>query len=135
MRRMACTRRKKHEPRIIWCSSSVIGQVLDCVVAQIFGEVISGPIGTWGSDMGVVADYLGAELVGLCIEESVEAIKAARQWPAIKWSSWTSFCQWGDMPLSNHVVAVSVRTQHFSNRSSFFRNLAAISGEAAIEVG
>ena len=132
---MTCTRGKQHKERVVWRASCVFGKIRDCVIAQIFGEVISGPIGAWCGDMRVVAHYFRAELIGFCIEESVEAVETARKRPAVEWTSGSGFGEWSDMPFAHHVVAVPVRSQNFTECSSFFRDLAAVAGVATVEVG
>ena len=92
MRRMTCTWCQQHVPRSIRCASCVFSKVCDGVVAQIFSEVVTGPVRTIGGDMRVVAHNFRAVLVCLCIEKSVKAIEAACKWPTIKRTSRSGFC-------------------------------------------
>ena len=85
--------------------------------------------------MRVVAHYFRAELVGLGIKESVEAIKASCKWPTIEWTSGTRFCEWGDVPFAHHVIAVTVRAQNFTEGACFFGDLSSVAGVTTVEVG
>ena len=38
------------------------------------------------------------------------------------------------MPFADHVIAIAVRAQHFRQRTGAVRDLAALTGEAAIEI-
>ena len=86
-------------------------------------------------DMGVVGNQFRRELIGLGIEEAIEAIKATAERPSVERPGRAAFGQRRDMPFADHVVAIAVRPQHFRQRPCLARNLAAISGIAAIEIG
>ncbi len=131
---MACAWCEQHEPRRVRCASRVVRKICNCIVDKIFCEVIAGPISSGCSDVGVVAHYFRTELICFCIEKSVEAIKATSKWPTIEWSCWSCFGQRGDVPFPHHVVAVSMRAQHFSKCACFFCNFSAIAGVATVEV-
>ena len=66
--------------------------------------------------MRVVRNQLRRELVGLGIEEAVEAVKAAAERPAVERPGGAAFGQRRDVPFADHVVAVAVRPQHFRQR-------------------
>ena len=135
MRCMTGTRCKQHHPWCVRCASSVVCNVGDGVINKIFGEVIASPIRARCGDMSVVAHNFRAVLVSLCIEESVEAVKPACKWPSIEGTSGACFGERCDMPFADHVIAISVRAEHFGKSSCFVCDLAAIAGVAAVEVG
>src|SRR5439155_14653917 len=83
----------------------------------------------------VVGHELRRELVGLGIEEAIEAIKAPAERPAVEPPGRAAFGQRRDVPFADHVVAIAVRSQYLRQRPRLARDLAAISGVAAIEIG
>ena len=85
--------------------------------------------------MGIVGHELRRVLVGLGIEEAVEAVKAAAERPAVERAGGAALGQRRDMPFADHVVAIAVRPQHFRQRPRLARDLAAIAGIAAVEIG
>ncbi len=110
-------------------------QVGDRLIDQIGGQVIAASEGTRRVDVAVVAYQFRGVLVGLGIHESVEAVEAAAQWPAVERPCCAGLGQWRDMPLAQHVVAVTVFTQHLGDGAGFPSDLATISGKSAVEVG
>ncbi|CAB4640434.1 unannotated protein [freshwater metagenome] len=135
MRCMTGTRCQQHHPWCVGRASSVVCNIGNGVINEIFGEVIASPVGARCGDMCVVAHNFGAVLISFSIEESVEAIEPARKWPSIKRTSGACLSERCDMPFANHVVAVAVRTKHFGKGACFVCDLAAIAGVAAVEVG
>ena len=127
--------REEHVPRHVGCGSDVARQVRDGLVGEVFGDVVAGCVVAGSGDVGVVADQLGGVLVGFRVEESVEAVKAATERPAVERASRTGFGEWRAVPLTDHVAAVSVRPEHFGERRGVGGDLAAVSGVAAVEVG
>ena len=135
MRRVAGAERDPGQPRQIGPVGGVIGDEADRLVDQIRGQVIAVGVGAGRIDVGVVGDQFRRELVGLGIEEAVEAVEAAAQRPAVERPGGAAFGQRRDMPFADHVVAIAVRPQHLRQRARLARDLAAIAGIAAVEIG
>ena len=135
MRRVAGAERHPGQPRDIGPVGGVIGDEADRLVNQIRREVIAIRVGPGRIDMGVVGNQLRRELIGLGIEEAIEAIKAAAERPAVERPGGAAFGQRRDVPFADHVVAIAVRPQHFRQRARLARDLAAISRVAAVEIG
>ena len=74
-------------------------------------------------------------LVGLGVQEAVEAVEAAAQRPAVERPGRAALGQRRDVPFADHVVAIGVRPQHLGQRAGLARDLAAIAGIAAVEIG
>ena len=56
---------------------------LNGFVDQIFAEVIALGSSCSRIDSMVVVDQIGSELIGLSVEESIEAIETTLQWPRV----------------------------------------------------
>ena len=135
MRRVAGAERDPGQPRLIGPCRDVLGDEADRLIDQILGEVIAALIRSRRRDAGVVADQLRRILVGLGIHEAVVAIESAPERPAVERAGRARFGQRRDMPFAEHVVAIAVRPQHLGDRSGLLRDLAAIAGIAAVEIG
>ena len=131
VRRVAGAEREPGQPRDIGPVGDVIGDEADRLVDQIGRQVIAVRIDAGRIDMGVVGHEFGRELVGLGIEEAVEAIEAAAERPAVERPGGAAFGQRRDVPFADHVVAIAVRPQHLGQRARLARDLAAIAGIAA----
>ena len=86
-------------------------------------------------DVGVVTHQLGGVLVGLGVEESVVAVEAAPERPAVERAGRAGLGESGDVPLADEVVAVAVRAQQLGECRDVGVDLAAVAGEPAVEVG
>ena len=135
MRRVAGAEREPGQPGQIGPVGGVIGDEADRLIDQIRGQVIAVGIGAGRIDMGVVGDQFRRVLVGLGIEEAVEAIKTAAERPAVERPGGAALGQRRDVPFADHVVAIAVRPQHFRQRPRLARDLAAIAGITAVEIG
>ena len=85
--------------------------------------------------MRIVEHEFGRVLIRLRVEKSVEPIEPSRERPAIERPGRAALGQRRDVPLAEHVIAIAVRAQHFGERARLLRDLAAIAGEAGIEIG
>ena len=135
MRRVAGAERDPGQPRQIGPVGDVVGDEADRLIDQIRGQVIAVGVGAGRIDMGVVGHELRRVLVGLGVEEAVEAVEAAAERPAVERPGGAALGQRRDMPLADHVIAVGVRAQHLGERAGLARDLAAIAGIAGIEIG
>ncbi len=135
VRRVAGAERHPGQPWDIGLVGGVIGYEADRLVDQVGREVIAVRIRPRCIDVGVVRDKLRCELISFGIEKTIEAIKTAPQRPAVERPGGAAFGQWGDVPFADHVIAIAVRPQHFRQRARLARDLAAISGVAAVEIG
>ncbi len=134
MRGMAGGEGAPEKPRVILRAGVVIGQHADGLIDQILRQVIAGFIGAGRVDMAVVAHQLRRILVGLRVEEAVEAVKSPAQGPAVKRSSRAAFIERVHMPFADHIVAIGMGAQHLGERTGRFRDLAAIARMAAVEI-
>jgi hypothetical protein len=135
MRRMAGTQRQPGEPWRVRRIGGVVGDHADGLVHQVGRQVVAAGVSAGRIDMGVVAHQLGRVLVGLGVHEAVEAVEATAQRPAVEGAGRAALRQRRDMPLAHHVVAEAVRPQHLGQRAGLARDLAAVAGVAAVEVG
>ena len=133
--RVAGARREPQEPGRLRRVGRVIGDVADRLVHQVGGQVVALGVALRLFDRGVVAHQLRRILVGLGVHESVVAVEAPAQRPAVEGARGAGLAQRGHVPLADHVVAVAVRPQHLRQGPGFLGDLAAVAREAGIEVG
>ena len=84
VRRMAGAERHPGQPRRLGVVGDMVGEIADRLVDEVGGQVIAGREGARRIDRRVVAHQLGRVLVGLGIDEAVEAIEAAAERPAVE---------------------------------------------------
>ena len=135
MRRVACAEGDPCQPWLIGPRRDVIGDESDRLIDQIFGEVIAALIRARHRDARIVTHQLGRILIRLGVHETVIAIEAAAERPAVEWSRWPRLGQRRDVPFAEHVVAIAVRPQHLGNGAGLARDLAAIARITAVEIG
>ena len=135
VRGVARARGDVREPRHVGRAGLVLGEHPDGFVDEVGGQVIAVGVGARGRDLGVVAHQLGRVLIGLGIEEAVEAVEAPGQRPAVGGTGRARLVEGRDMPLAGHVGAVAVGPQHLGDRARAPRDLPAVAGEPAVEVG
>ena len=135
VRCVAGAERDPGQPRDIGPVGGVIGDEADRLIDQVGRQVIAVRVGAGRIDMRVVGNQFRRELIGLSVEEAIEAIKAAAERPAVEWPGGAAFGQRRNVPFADHVVAIAVRPQHFRQRPRLARDLAAISRVAAVEIG
>src|SRR5262245_4356088 len=110
------------------------GQEADRLVYEVCGQMVTARKAPGGLDARIVQYELWRILIRFRIHESVEAVEAASQRPAMKWTRCACFGQGRDMPLAHHVIAIGVRSQHFGKGSRIRGDFAAIPGKAAVEI-
>ena len=135
VRRVAGAERDPGQPRQIGPVGDVIADEADRLVDEVGGQVIAVGISPRRIDVRVAGDELRRILIGLGIEEAVEAIEAAAERPAVERAGGAAFGQRRHMPFADHVVAIGVRAQHLGDGAGLARDLAAIAGIAGIEIG
>ena len=135
MRRVAGAEGDPGQPGQIRAIGDVVADEADRLVDQVRGQVIAVGKRPGRIDMGVVRYQFRRELIGLGVEETIEAVKAAPQRPAVERPGRTAFGQGRDMPFADHVVAIGMGFQHFRQRSGLARDLAAVAGIAGVEIG
>ena len=135
MRRVAGAKCDPGEPGNVRTVDDMVADEADRLVDQILGQMIAVRIRARWIDMRVVGDELRRVLVGLGIEEAVEAIKTAPQGPAVERAGGSAFGQRRDVPFADHVVAIAMDAQHLGERPRLTRDLAAVAGIAGIEIG
>ncbi len=135
VRCVACSRRHREEPWGVGDRGMMACEVADRLVDQIRGQVIAGRVVARCADVGVVADEFGGVLVGFGIEEPVVPIEATPERPPVERPGRTRLGESGDVPLPDEVVAVPVWPEDLGDRRNVGCDLAAVAGEAAVEVG
>jgi hypothetical protein len=113
----------------------VVLEELDRLVDDVDRQVVAVLVGAGRVDVVVVVHQLRRVLVGLGVEEPVVAVEAALQRPAVVGAGGPGLGEGRDVPLAGEVVAVPVRPQHLGHRPGRPGDLAAVAGEAAVEVG
>ena len=84
MRRVAGAKCDPGEPGNVRTVGDMVADEADRLVDQILGQMIAVRIRARWIDMRVVGDELRRVLVGLGIEEAVEAVEAAAERPAVE---------------------------------------------------
>src|ERR1700730_887832 len=135
MRRVTGAEGEPCQPRLVRSAGDMLRDEADRLIDPIFGEMVAGLVAARWRDAGIVAHQLRRVLVGLRIHEAVIAVEATPERPAVERTGGARFRQWRDVPLAEHVVAIAMRAQHLGNGSRAVRNLAAIAGIAAVEIG
>ena len=135
MRRVAGAQRQPGQPGQIGPVGDVVGDEADRLIDQIRRQMIAAGMGPGRVDVGVVRHQFRRELIGLRVHETIKPVEAAAQRPAVKRSGGAAFGQWRDMPFADHVVAIGVGFEHFRQRAGLTRDLAAIAGITAVEIG
>ena len=135
MRRMTGRQRQHREPGSARPIGFMIRDHPDRLGDQIFGQVIAGFEAAGRVDQGIVLNQFRAELVGLGVKKTVKTIETAPQGPAVEGATRAAFGHRRHMPLANHVVVEAMRAEHFGKCRGVARNLAAIAGKAAVEIG
>ena len=127
----------QRQPRRLFIVGDVVGEIADGLVDQVGGQVIAaGEVPLPGRiARRVVAHQLGCVLVGLGVHETVVAVEAAAERPAVERAGGAGLGERRHMPLAQHVVAIAVRAQHLGQGAGLARDLAAIARIARIEVG
>ena len=131
---MAGPEREVGEERTIGRRADVIAREGDGVIDEIFGDVVAVlGRGRW-IDVVVVVDELWAELVGLSLQEAVEAVEALRQRPIVERARRPGLVHRRKVPLADHVRAETLCAQNFCKSRSRAWDGAAHVGEARVEV-
>ena len=110
------------------------GQETDRLIDEVSRQVVAAFERSGCIDARIVEHELWSVLVGFRIHESIEAIEAAPERPAVERTRCAGFSQRRDVPLAHHVVAVGMGSQHLGERSGLLCDLAAIAGKTAVEV-
>jgi hypothetical protein len=85
-------------------------------------------------DRVVVADEFGVELVGLALEESVEAVEPAGERPLLERSRRRALLHRGEVPLADAERGVALVAQHFGDGGGVVADVAEHVREAGAEV-
>jgi len=91
MRCVAGAEGEPRQPRQIRPVRHVIGNEADRLIDQIGGEVIAVGVSARRIDMRVIGDKLGRILIGLGVEEAVEAVEAASERPTVERAGGAAF--------------------------------------------
>ena len=122
-------------PGLVGLVGRMVGQVAQRLIHQVHAQVVAGLEVAGRGNLRVVAHQLGRVLVGLGVHETVEAVIAPAQRPAVERAGRAGLGQRGDMPFADHVVGIALRAQHLGQRRSLGRDLAAVTGVSRVEVG
>ena len=107
----------------------------DGVVDQVLAQVVALLRGGRGLDVVVVVDEVGGELVGLALEEPVEAVEAALQRPLVEGAGRRRVLHGAQVPLAHRERGVPLVTEDLGHRRGVMGDVPAHVGVAAVEVG
>ncbi len=135
VRRMACAKGQVGEEGPVRRRRHMVVRETDRLVDQVGREVVALCGRAGRLDVVVVLHQLGTELVGLALEEAIEAVEAARQRPVAKRAGRAGLVQRREMPFADHVSAKALLAQDFGQRRCRARDRAAHIGKTGVEVG
>ncbi len=107
----------------------------DGVVDQVLAQVVALVGGGRGLDAVVVVDQLGMELVGLALEEPVEAVEPPLAGPLVVGPGRRGVLHGAQVPLAHGEGGVALVPQHLGHGGGVVGDVAAHVGIAAVEVG
>ena len=134
MRSMGGAKSEIGEEGAIWSNRDGVVNELDRFVDQIFTEVISLGRSRWRIDSVIVVNEIRRELIGFAIEESVEPIETALQWPCVVGTGSGGFVHGTQVPLPERKGCVANLTQNLAHRGCILRNAAGHVRIARVEV-
>ena len=122
------------EERSIGSHTLAVGDHLQHLVDDVLGDVVA-VLGSAGRFDGVVvADELGVELVGLAVEEPVEAVEAARRAATGRRAGGGALLHRGEVPLADGERRVALVAQHLCHGGGAVADVAEHVREAGLEV-
>ena len=89
--------------------------LVDEVFADVIADVATGGRAVWRVDVVVVVGELGVELIGLTLEETVEAVEALLQRPVVMRAGGGCFLHRREVPLAGGIRGVAVAAQQFGD--------------------
>ena len=135
MRSVRGAERDVAEERAIGAHALAVGDHLQHLIDEILRHVVAVVgAGRW-LDGVVVAHQLGMELVGLAVEEAVEAVEAPAEGPLVERPGGRALLHGCEMPLADGEGGVAVVAQHLGDRGGSGADVAEHVGEAGAEVG
>ena len=108
---------------------------LDGLVDEVLGEVVAVGDRAGRVDAVVVVDEIRRELVGLPVEEPVEAVEAALQRPLVERPGRRCLVHGAEVPLAEREGGVPLVAQDLAHRRGLVGDLPSHVREAAVEVG
>ena len=122
------------EERTVGADALRVGQHREQLVDQVFRHVVA-VLGLGGRlDRVVVAHQLGVELVGLALEEAVEAVEAAAERPLVERTGGRALFHRGEVPLADAERGVARLAQHLGDRGGVVADVAELVRESGAEV-
>ena len=134
VRRVGRTECEIEKKRFFRDQRFLVAHETDCMIDQVFGEVIA----VFGAlrliDRMVVVVELGHELVGLALLKAIEAIEAATERPLIVGPGRRGLFHRRQMPFADRKRGIAGRAQHLGKRGSAARDRAGAVGIAGVPV-
>ena len=112
-----------------------VGDELHRLVHQVRGEVVALFGCRRRIDLVVVVDQVGVPLAGVAAEESVEALEAPTERPAVVGPGGRLLTGRDQVPLAHHVGVVALREQDLGEEAVLERHVAVVTGEPGGELG
>ena len=107
----------------------------DGVVDQVLAQVVALLGGGGRLDVVVVVDQIGGELVGLPLEEAVEAIEAPLEWPLVERAGRRGVVHGAQVPLAHCEGGVALVAEDLGHGRGMVGDVPAHVRIAAVEVG
>ena len=123
------------EERAVGAHRGAVGDHLEELVDQVLAHVVAvfGPTG-W-LDVVVVAHQVGVELVGLALQEPVEAVEATTEGPLVERAGGGALLHGRQVPLAHAEGGVALLAEHLGHGGGVVRDVAELVGEPGAEVG
>ena len=122
------------EHRSIGADADRVGVHRQRSIDQVLREVVAVLGCRWGSDHVVVGDQVGMELVGLAVEESVEAVEAATEGPLVEGPGRRALFDRSQMPFAGAERRVAPLAENLGHRRRVGRDVPELVREAGPEV-
>src|SRR5262245_44128207 len=133
MRPMSCTKGNILKKRPTSRSSHVIANLIDCLINQVFGQVV--PILVRDLNRMVVTMKVGMPVVGVAAQESVPAAEPSPKRPIIVRAGSDVIREVGQMPLADGVSPVRVLRQHLGDSRGARADAPLVAGKTARPLG
>ncbi len=134
VRRVARAGAEVEEERLLGVDGPQVVDALDRVVGEVLGEVVAVLVGAGWLDEVVVVHEVGCELVGLAVEEAVEALEAAPERPPRPGAGEMRVLVGGQVPLADRVGRVALVAQDLGEEPGRAGDASGVPGEAAGQV-
>ena len=122
------------EERTVGADPLAVGQHRQQLVDQVFRHVVAVFRPSRRLDRVVVAHQLGVELIGFALEEAVEAVEAATEWPLVERAGGRALFHRGEVPLADAERGIARLTQHLGDGRRVVADVTELVRESGAEV-